>query len=60
MLAQQQPRDQIPRDHEEQVDTEKAAAHPAHVEVVAEHGQHGDRAESVEPSGVRKSKGGLG
>jgi hypothetical protein len=55
-LAQQQGRDQVARDHEEDVDPEEPAGHPAaRVRVVEEDRQHRDRAQRVDPGHVGKA-----
>jgi hypothetical protein len=40
--------DQVSRDHEENVDTDEAAAEGGHFEVVEEHAEHGKRAQPVD------------
>ena len=52
VLAEQERGDQVAADHEEDVDAEEAARHPADARVVEEDGEHGDRPQRVDPRHV--------
>ncbi len=54
-LAQQQRGDQVAADHEEDVDAEEAARHPADGGVVEEHREHRQRPQGVDPREVWKA-----
>ena len=53
VFAQQQHRDEVAADHEEHLDPEEPAAQPARIAVVHEDGDHGERAQAVQPREVR-------
>ena len=55
-IGQHDARDQITRDHEENVDAHEAAAKRRHLEVIQKHAEHGDRAQAVDVRTVRKSR----
>ena len=59
-VGQQQARDQVPADHEEDVDAEEATRDPLLVAVVQQDGDDRDRAEAIERGDVPETRRGAG
>ncbi len=58
LLADEQRRDQVAADQEEDLDAEEAPRHEGHRGVVEDHGEHRDRAKSVDAPEVREVRRG--